>query len=364
MRCLITLSVVAPFALSAQQPPRLMLAPANATLAEEFSNLTWARELKDGRVIVTDGRDGRLVIADLRTHQVQPISRSGQGPGEYPRALPVWSIGGDSSVMIDGPRRWLLFDGPRVVATLAPDNPAVAATRGLSRGADALGHVFSAEFVAGRNGPIGDSTALVRVARATARTDTLTRLKALVPRQASAPDAKGFFEFTMPTIGTAEEFEPFLDGWVAVVRVDPYRVDWRSPDGRWTNGASLPFPIVRMDDGEKRAYVARIAKATGKAAAPVESIKDWPANVPPYKSPAVLLAAPDGRVLVPRLASADHPETRYDIVNRRGLLDGQLTMPPNERIVSFGAKSAYVAVTDDDGIQRLRRHPWPPAAAK
>ena len=59
------------------------------------------------------------------------------------------------------------------------------------------------------------------------------------------------------------------------------------------------------------------------------------------------------------IVSADHPETRYDIVNRRGVLDGQLTMPSNERIVSIGATSVYVAVIDDDGIQRLRRHPWP-----
>ena len=46
------------------------------------------------------------------------------------------------------------------------------------------------------------------------------------------------------------------------------------------------------------------------------------------------------------------------------LPDGQLIMSPNECIVSLGAKSVYVAVTDDDGIQRLRRHPWPPTTAR
>ena len=218
--------VLIPMVLSAQQ--RLVLAPANATLAEEFSNLTWARELKDGRLIVTDGRDGRIVVADLRTGKVEPISRKGEGPGEYPRALPVWSIGGDSSAMIDGPRRWLVFDVDRVTATLAQDLPAVAAAKGTPRGADTLGHVFTAAFVPGQGRPIGDSTALLRVSRSTGRADTLAMLKALLPRQTSQPDAKGFFEFVMPTIGTADETTPFADGWVAVVRTDPYRVDWRS----------------------------------------------------------------------------------------------------------------------------------------
>jgi len=181
----------------------------------------------------------------------------------------------------------------RIVATLAPDAPAVAAATGLPRGVDGLGHAFSAEFIAAGN-RLGDSTALLRVSRATGQTDTVTRLKALVARQSSAPDKNGYFSFSVPTIGTAEEALPFPDGWVAVVRTDPYRVDRRSPDARWVRGAAVPFPVVRMDEKEKRAYMER------------------------------------------------------------------LVLPPNERVVSFGTTSVYVAVTDDDGIQRLRRHPWPP----
>jgi hypothetical protein len=361
MRFLIWLCF-APLNLSGQRI--LVLAPVNATLAEEFSDLSWARELKDGRVIVTDRRDSRIAVADLRTGRVEPISRKGQGPGEYARGLPVWSIGGDSSVMIDAPQRWLLFDGARVVATLSPVAPMVAATKPTARGTDTLGHVFTAGTIAGQDGPMGDSIALLRVSRATGQVDTLTRLKAVVARQTSERDEKGFVSFTVPTVRTAEEALPFPDGWVAVIRLDPYRVDWRSPGGRWTLGAALPVPVVRMDDREKRAYVERIANATGQVVKPPESITDWPATVPPYQSPSPLFASPDGRAIIPRLPSADHPETRYDVVSRLGVLESQLTMPPNERIVGIGAKSVYVAVTDNDGIQRLRRHPWPPATAK
>jgi hypothetical protein len=113
----------------------------------------------------------------------------------------------------------------------------------------------------------------------------------------------------MPSIGTADEALPFADGWIAVVRMDPYRVEWRSPNGRWIRGA-LPFSVIRMDDKEKRAYMERQAAATGKPASSPGSITDWPATVPPYRSPLVLLASPDGRVFIPRLPSADHPEMR------------------------------------------------------
>ena len=38
---------------------------------------------------------------------------------------------------------------------------------------------------------------------------------------------------------------------------------------------------------------------------------------------------------------------------------GMLVLPEGQRLAGFGAASAYSVVTDDDGIQRIRRHPWP-----
>ena len=362
-RVALALWLVAPLAARAQQAPRLTLAPANGSLPEEFSSLTWVRELKDGRVIISDSRDGRVVVADFRTAKVEQISRRGQGPGEYPSARPVWRINGDSSVLVDSPRRWLLFDGARIVATLAPDAPGVATTKGIPRGVDEVGHVYSSEFMPAGNKPIGDSTALMRVTRATGQADTVTRLNALVPRRTSSPNKDGYFEFSLPTVAMADEAVPFADGWVAVVRSDPYRVEWRAVDGRWIRGAPLPYTPIRMDEKEKKAFMGRLAASSGKTPSPPDSIPDWPATVPPYRSPVQLIAAVDGRLLIPRLATADNPETRYDVVNRRGALDAQLVLAANERIVGFGTASVYVSVTDDDGIQRLRRHPWPPRPA-
>jgi hypothetical protein len=43
--------------------------------------------------------------------------------------------------------------------------------------------------------------------------------------------------------------------------------------------------------------------------------------------------------------------------SRRCLRRTQLVLEANEHILGFGARSLYVVETDDDGIQRLRRHP-------
>ena len=152
----------------------------------------------------------------------------------------------------------------------------------------------------------------------------------------------------------------FADGWIAIARLDPYRVEWRTPDGRMVRGPQLTADLPRMDDREKQAFVEREAKATGRPARPIDQIPVWWTTVPPFEgSRDALLAEPGGRLVIRRTPTAANPEARYDINDRNGVLTERVTMPANHRAVGFGTKSVYVAVTDDDGIQRLERHAWP-----
>ena len=52
-------------------------------------------------------------------------------------------------------------------------------------------------------------------------------------------------------------------------------------------------------------------------------------------------------------------ETDYDLFDRTGARMATMQHPDSERAVGFGSRSGYVSVRDDDGIVRLRRHPWP-----
>lgn len=358
-----------------QRAPALRLPPANASLAEEFSHVIAVRELRDGRVLVSDYRDNRVVVADFATGAVQSIARSGSGPQEFRRADRLFAITGDSTILSDpGNGRWLMLDGDGVVTTVPPDAPAVEHLR-TPIGADSLGRMLGVggavnvhQMLAGRG---VDSFVVLLVHRGAARTDTIARLRppeAVRPsmvRSAETRVARG--SFSIPWWAAGEQAVLFRDGWVAVARLSPYRVEWRSPDGRTIRGAPLPFAPTPIDEREKRAFMERTARRTGRPAQPPATIAEWPDEMPPFSSISAVLGAPspalhtapDGRLLILRMPTADAPDTRYDVIDRSGRLVGELILSFNEAIAGFGTGSVYVVSIDSDGIQRLRRHPWP-----
>jgi len=135
-----------------QSQPRIVLAPANATLQDDFIALTSLRELSDGRVLLTDGRSQQIFVADFAAGSVTPVARNGKGPLEYSFIGTLYATGGDSTIMLDvGNQRWLLFSSARVVGTVPPDHPAVKLASPLL-GSDRLGRVVTTrrdDFVSG-----------------------------------------------------------------------------------------------------------------------------------------------------------------------------------------------------------------------
>jgi hypothetical protein len=326
------------------RPTECRLKPVTGKLKEEFIAITSIRELHDGRILVTDPRDHRVVVADFGTQEVTQIGRPGAGPGEYPIAVPVRAIGGDSSIMLDSmSRRWLLFDADRIVGVRTGGDPRVN-TPGLFLGADSFGHVL----VNNTDHPhrtMADSNPLELLSRLTGHIDTIAKLSP------SPPEPEGE---SVPTFFVWENAVLAEDGWVAIIRVEPYRVDWRAPSGRWNLGPPIPAPTIRFDARE-RLFFVRIHSPPEYAQ---RRLKGAPATVPPFSNEQ-LLPTMDGRVLVERTPTADHPEVRYDIINRRGELDCQVPMPHGQRIRGFGPGTVYVVVSDQDDIQRIERHPWP-----
>jgi hypothetical protein len=157
----------------------------------------------------------------------------------------------------------------------------------------------------------------------------------------------------------------FPDGWIAVARIAPYSVDWRTREGRWLKGSPLPFNAVKVNDREKcRAYARYFG--TRRPCEP-SILEGWPAIVPPFipnlREPT-LMAAPDGSLVIARLSTATSNRNRYDVVDRNGRLAGVVELAQNEVLIGFGAKSAFVVVTDDLDVQTLKRHPWPLAGSR
>ena len=351
--------VAAP-ALATAQVPAIALKPANATLAAEFTGIASVRELADGRLLITDWRENRLVVADLRTGSTTAVSRKGSGPGEFQYVGSLLALGGDSTLVPDRQfPRWLLLRGDVVVATIPAESPALKAAGNMLMGADYSGRVLAARPWLGVNGKAfraADSLLLVRVHRATGRADTLGRLRSPYERGQATHLPNGASEVSVPPLAVGDQALLFPDGWIAIARLEPYLVEWHSADGRVVRGSALPFPPVKVNDREKSAYRARYAKSFANP--PPLPDAGWPATLPSFDTGA-LLASPDGRLVIAHMPSADAAYARYDVVDRRGTLAGQVSLTDGARIVGFGVRSVYVSMTNDDGIERLQRHPWP-----
>jgi hypothetical protein len=353
------------------QPLRpISLAKANATLDDDFVGLTSMRELADGRVILTDGRDQRIFLADFALGTATPLSRKGKGPLEYSFVGFVYATAADSTIMLDlSNRRWLVFAGASVVGTVPPDNPAVEVSQPMT-GADRLGRVLSTKgtnFVAGvRVYTRRDSQVVMLVDRRTGRADSVARVREM-PREATKTvDAEGRVTSSSnrATESAAQGEEAFLanDGTLAIIRLEPLRVDWRSPTGTWTRGAPLPITGAAVTAVEREAIVKRRAenaesmRKAGFAAFPDAPI---PTTLPALANLRGAIGLPDGRIALQRRSPTSVPSVRYVIVNRKGAIDGEITLAANEQIIGFGARSIYVSFKDADDVQRLRRHAWP-----
>lgn len=346
-RTLLSLWLFVPSGVLAQVA-EIRLPARTARLAVAFTDVTSLRELKDGRVLLYDRRENQLSVVDFRTGDRTAIGRTGQGPGEFQFIATLLPLGGDSTLAADF-RRWLILDGDKVVATLPPDTPAIRAIGLWPLGADRLGRVLGQQF-----DRRSDSTRLLLIDRATGRAEPIATLRRSIRRapvgRVTVPDGNAGMRLGRVPLDVREAPALFADGWVAVARLDPYRVDWRAPDGQWVRGAPLPFRAIRVTEEERQAYVARHVG--------FRNATDWPATLPPFDMPTQLLTTPEGLLAIRRVPSASQPETRYDVVDRTGAVQGQLILPANQRIIGFGAASVYVIETEADGIQRLQRHGW------
>lgn len=347
-----------------QVPPPVQLPQPNATLRAEFSTITDVRELSDRRVLIVDQTERSIHVANFATGAVSRVGRSGSGPGEYQQPSTLLATSRDSTIVPD-PRngRWLLLYGAEVAGTVGPDAPPLTAGTRTPNGADVRGNVIAlksiATGVAANAMPRRDSVMLVRMARGTGAQDTLAMLLARpsVIRTEGPASAPTSVSIMMNPLSSGESAALFPDGWVAIARLEPYRVDWIGPSGQRVAGGPLPFDRIRLDDREQRAFLEREAERTGRPPRDPASLPEWPEFIRPFSG--ALLTAPDGNLWIRREASTANLNPPYDVVNRRGQLAARVAVGQNVNIIGFGTGVVYTVATDDNGIQKLERRPMP-----
>jgi len=381
---------------SAQSVPQIRLAPANAQLdGDGFTYIASIRELPDGRVLLTDQLEKRFVVADLSGGTVTEVARVGDGPTEFRFPGDLWALGSDTTILTDENKgEWLLVLGVRVMDKWTRTNSVMARVvserlptvigHSPAEGVDLSGH-FVRSTMAPRayvGGPPFDSIWVIRYDRATGRGDTLTRGVYLRPdyyattaagrlaRGAGAPGRGGQTPNASYLISLhlreIDAVTVFPDGWIAVARFNPYRVDWCPPAQKNCTAGPVIEQRRPFTEAEKRAFLEMYGSKGRVPITDLSKITAWPTTIPPFiqrNTKAVrmhpLRAMPDGRLLIERVESLRTPANSYDIVDRRGVVVGRMTMPGNQRVVGFGAGSIYTAVIDADDVERLHRHPWP-----
>ena len=349
------------------QPPATRLAEGSTSLSHEFTRLISARELPNGLLLVIDDVEGgQLLALDFARNDVRQIGRKGSGPEEYRGPRRVYCTSEDSS-LVDDPQlgRWMLLKGDRIVST-----EVVANRFGYNPtlyGADSLGKVLELRALTYGQSPglprlpmhsAAESLLVILNDRKSSRRDTLARIRGGFRglKQIMKPVAPGrapILWIVRNPLAAEDQAIRFCDGWSAIVRGEPYSVEWFTPALARAARGTLPMARVVVDAAERK----WATEVSHRDIFMPEELSPWPESLPAFLDDA-LLPLTDGRLAIRRVVSARAKRPIYDIVDRQARLSSRLELNEGEFVLAFGKQAVYIAATDTDGVQAVKRYRW------
>ena len=340
-------------------------------LAQSFSTITSIRELSDGRVFIADAQEHEVFLADSRTGAVKPVSRRGNGPGEFQHATMLLPISGDTTLLYDGAnRRYLVLSATGVaIETRAAEAAQGSTTLGgvpgaidASRRVYAVGNPMAAAM---RSGRLPDAAPLLRSALDGSREDTVTRLALAV----ATMNIGGRLLRTVTSSGTVpfaaqDEWDVAPTGAVAVVRTAPYHVEWISPTGTITAGPVVPYEAIPVTAADQRDFESSQKRSSGGMRMGADGrgtpFDGGPTPVLPEVKPPFIArdvkVSPRGEVWVKRTYTSGATTAVCDVFDGMGSRVATVRIPSDARVVGFGKDAVYLSRTDADGLQTLERY--------
>lgn len=347
-----------------------------AELAEPLTGPIRMVELRDGRVLLMDTRERRLIRVDLASGAVDTISRQGDGPLEYRSMFVLATAPGDSVWGFDIVRRRMMVFGPdgepvRSFSTLVGDDPMQGLSGAWLRAVDSSGRWLGRAQRFSRVQPlISDTLVVLRTDPALQREDTVAILAGRSPRR--NPDGS----FLITDFTSTDGWAALSDGTVLVVRGSNYRIELHHPAGGVDTIGVIAHRRVVLAESDAERVRDSVAKVTGAlvaaAMANIPDLKDGsrpPTHVLPQPLPThwpllagdepVLSDRQDRAWVRVRTAPFDSGATRFDLLGRDGRFVKAVEIPAGEELVGFGREAVYLARRDADGLLWLRRHPLP-----
>ena len=134
------------------------------------------------------------------------------------------------------------------------------------------------------------------------------------------------------------------DGALWVGRVYDNRVDWRSPDGKWSRGSALPDRVLEVTRYDRELFLRRFPPELRRTA------QDLPfaALKPPFEAG---FSSPAGQVWLEKSRAPADSARRYHVVDRTGALVREVRVRGQGRILGLGQNTALVAEPTADGTR-------------
>jgi len=346
--------------------PDLRLGGSNAPTPEQFSSITLVAVSESGQIAVMDGAERHLHLYSSGGAHLKVLGRPGTGPAEF-QVVSAIGFFGDTIYAIDFGNRLIMMlntEGHELRRTpYSPANPRVS-----------LGYLpaFPA-VVLPNSSTIGKATAVaslvrsgqlsrepvIRMTLSGSVLDTVLWVRAPVRRKPTKavplPVAQPFFD------GDIVAFAPRLGLSVVVQRSVPARatasrfaVTVVSPEGDTIFSRSLEYLPQRLTPtiiDEALQPLFNAGRSMGFSSADIRAAVVLPEFVPPVTK---AIAGADGSVWLRRtLASSDH--SVWWVLDRRGRLEGQVTLPARVEIL-YATRRSLWARTDERNSPTLVRY--------
>jgi hypothetical protein len=321
--------------------PVLELAASGDTVVAPYNDVTDASWLGGSRWAVIAPGEEAVAVVDVARHTTTPLG----GPASRELRNPTNIFVAQETLYVGdwGLRRLTLWAPPHhLVRTI----PAPAITRGtLPRARDAAERYYLDLYPA--PGPDGsgnrDSAAVVRANPSLSQMDTIARLAPLDIAEVMGDAGR---RFERRVFSGVDRWGILQDGSLWVARVYDNRVDWRSPDGKWSKGAALPDRVLEVTRYDRELFLRRFPPELRRTAQelPFAALK------PPFEAG---LSSPAGQVWLEKSRAPADSSRRYHVVDRAGQLVREVRIRGEGRILGLGERTALLAETVPDGTRLI-----------